>query len=56
MRSPASVENVFVAANNLAVSLRENKLYAEATLFLRERIAEARKALGRDHSIMLNLY
>ena len=56
MRSPADAFNVFVSANNLAVSLRDNNLYAEAYLFMRERLPEAREALGRDHSMVLHLY
>ena len=47
--------NTFLAGNNLAGSLVRGKLYAEARGLLKTIIPTARRSLGDDHPITLNL-
>ena len=47
--------NTFLAGNNLAGSLVRGKLYAEARGLLKTIIPTARRSLGDDHTITLNL-
>lgn len=47
-------EAPFIAANNLAITLKETELYAEAKALLQNTIPDAQRTLGVEHSLTLN--